>query len=308
MNTKRRALRAGAVLFVALGTGHLVQTMGTGRPAAEPAHAAISAIETVAASDPRAPTASVALLPPAAALTSPAAAEAPKETVPPPAPGIAVAPDCTPALTVTAAPGALLSLALTAPCHRGESVSLRHGGLVIAATLDGQGGLRLDLPAFESSGQVSALLGDGGFASAAAKVDLTGYRRFAVQWMADDAFQLHALEQGADYGAPGDVHAGNPNPPGGGLLMQLGDPALPVPMLAEVYTWPPGKAVSVRPVIEAAVTAATCGRALAGETLGLSGGRVTVQSLTLAMPGCDAIGDILVLNNLVPEMTLAAVN
>ncbi|WP_160144546.1 hypothetical protein [Pseudogemmobacter humi] len=307
MNTKRRALRAGAVLFVALGAGHLVQTMGAGRPASEPAHAAIRGIETVAASDAGTPAAGKALLPPAASLTGPAPAAA-KETAPPPVPEIAAAPDCTPALAVAAAPGALLSLSLSAPCNGGESVSLRHGGLVIAAALDTQGSLRLDLPAFEAAGQVSALLEGGGFASAAAKVDLTGYRRFAVQWMADDAFQLHALEQGADYGAPGDVHAGNAASPEGGALMRLGDPALPVPMLAEVYTWPTGKAVSVRPVVEAAVTATTCGRELAGETVSLSSGRVTVQDLTLTMPGCDAIGDILVLNNLVPEMTLAAMN
>ena len=88
--------------------------------------------------------------------------------------------------------------------------------------------------------------------------------------------------------------------------MALGDPAASLPMMAEVYTWPAG--VAVVPVIEAEVTEATCGRELMGETLMSDRGAVTATDLTLAMPGCEAVGDILVLNNLVPETTLAAVN
>mgnify|MGYP006147623581 CR=1 FL=1 len=70
----------------------------------------------------------------------------------------------------------------------------------------------------------------------------------------------------------------------------------------------PGQAqvTPLRQVVEAAVTEATCGRELLGETLTSRGGAVEVAELTLAMPDCAAAGDILVLKNLVPEMTLAA--
>jgi len=79
-----------------------------------------------------------------------------------------------------------------------------------------------------------------------------------------------------------------------------------MPLLAEVYTYPAMGSADV--VIEAAVTAQTCGRELLGETLLSEAGRVTVTDLTLAMPDCDAVGDFLVLNNLVPDLTLVAAN
>jgi hypothetical protein len=79
-------------------------------------------------------------------------------------------------------------------------------------------------------------------------------------------------------------------------------------MMAEVYTWPADAAVSVVPSVEAVVTDATCARELLGETIHAADGKVTIKDLTLAMPDCDALGDILVLNNLVPDVTLAAAN
>lgn len=91
-----------------------------------------------------------------------------------------------------------------------------------------------------------------------------------------------------------------------GQLISLGDPLLDLPMLAQIYTWP--AFTQAKPVVEAAVTPATCGRDLLGETLLLEDGTVTLTELTLSMPACDALGDILVLNNLVPDVTVATVN
>ncbi len=59
-------------------------------------------------------------------------------------------------------------------------------------------------------------------------------------------------------------------------------------------------------MVEAAVTDLTCGRELLGETLTSVGGAVMVNDLTVAMPDCDATGDILVLKNLVPDMKIAS--
>jgi hypothetical protein len=133
-------------------------------------------------------------------------------------------------------------------------------------------------------------------------------RRFAVQWMADDSFELHSYEDGADFGTPGHVWAQNPVSPQGGYLVNLGDPALDLPMMAQVYTWPADAAHRAEVTIEAPVTARTCARELLGETILADKGAVTVTDLTLAMPDCDAQGDILVLNNLLPDTTLAAAN
>ena len=60
--------------------------------------------------------------------------------------------------------------------------------------------------------------------------------------------------------------------------------------------------------MEAAVTATTCGRELLGQTLQTAAGTVKVSDMSLAMPDCDAVGDYLVLKNIVPDMTIASSN
>ena len=127
-----------------------------------------------------------------------------------------------------------------------------------------------------------------------------------VVGLADDTFQLHAFEKGAGYGQPGDVWSGAPVSPDGGYLVSLGDPGLDIPMLAEVYTFPTDIPADL--TIEATVTETTCGRELLGEVLQAQAGKVTVNELTLAMPDCDALGDILVLKNPGRDTTLATVN
>ncbi|MDZ4096724.1 MAG: translocase, partial [Paracoccaceae bacterium] len=140
------------------------------------------------------------------------------------------------------------------------------------------------------------------------------YRRFGVQWLAEDAFQLHAFEGAADYGMPGHVSAADPEMPVAGMLAKsgfltlLGDDQVTLPMLAEIYTYPANGNIDVRMIVEAAVTTKTCGRELLGETLASIGGAVTVKDLTVSMPGCDGQGDILVLKNLAPDMMIATAN
>jgi hypothetical protein len=338
MNKKKSAIRAGAVLVVALAAGHLVQTMNAGKgiAAAEkpkaieqvsagpevaaapaptlPASAALTAPTPAPTPEPAAPALAAVTEPAAAPIPEPTLAAAdpvaplPAPAAPEMAPKAAEAPaDCALDLTLKAGPKAMIAIALTAPCRAGERVVLRHGGLAFAETLDAAGKLVLDLPALNVTGEVSVLFPDAEILRDAVAVpDAAATRRFAVQWMADDVFQLHAFEKGATYGEPGDVHAGQPLSPNGGQLVLLGDPTLDLPMLAEVYTWPADPAIAAEIVIESAVTQATCGRELLGETVVAQAGAVTVTDLTLAMPGCDAVGDILVLKNPGQGVTLAA--
>lgn len=386
MDRKRSIIRAGAVLAVALGAGHLVQTMTAEQPvtagkdtlpvaveqtaaaaetggttaapvagasvtggipaaaslvapASDPATsdtAAADAPDTAApvlaetapraeepvapaetelaalAEEPVAPLAPLAVppLPDSPALTTDAAPDAalPGATADPAAEAAAVA-DCTPGLTLVPAPQAMISVTLAAPCHGDQKVILRHAGLAIAERLDAAGGLVLDLPALSVTGEVSVLFADATIARDAAPVaDAAGVQRLAVQWMADDSFQIHVLEGTATYGEPGHVWADQPVSPNGGYLVSLGNPDLDLPMLAQVYTWPAGAGLPVLPTIEAVVTEATCDRELLGETIHAAAGKVTVRELSLAMPDCDALGDILVLNNPEAGVTLAAAN
>lgn len=217
--------------------------------------------------------------------------------------------DCTPALSLAAEARAMIAVTLSAPCHAGQRVVLRHAGLAVAERLDAAGGLALDLPALNEMGEVSILFADADFVRGQVLVpDATTTRRFVVQWMAGDSFQLHAMEAGATYGEPGHVSAQTQASPNGGYILSLGDPGLDLPMMAEVYTWPVDATVSAQPVVEAAITDGTCDRELLGETILASGGQTIVKDLTVAMPGCDAVGDILVLNNLLGDVTLAAAN
>lgn len=290
-----------AVATVALGAGHMVQTRA-GTDAVERARSAPAPWQSQ--ETPR----NIVTL-----SAGPSAAPAPE-----PAPAImpapeppAAAPDCTPGLRVSAAPGALLDVALTAPCDADARVVLRHGGLAVTARLSGAGALSLLLPALDPAGTVAAVLPGGDRLSAAAPVDLSAVERFAVQWSAADAFQLHAYEDGAAHGQPGHVSAATPGralplvPGRGGHLLTLGDAGVDLPLLAEVYTFPADPARRVEVSVEAAVTPATCGRELLGETLHSRRGATTVAEIALAMPGCDAVGDFLVLNNLLAQPTLA---
>jgi hypothetical protein len=333
MELKRRLLLAGAVLVVALGAGHLVQTLSALREnqhiAAAPttAPATPKKIENVSAGPAPAPAPAVAPKTPApaeartelAALTGnplnlpplqllpPLPQLAPAEEPTPAAPVETV--DCTPQMSLTAAPRAMLALALNAPCAAGQRVVLRHAGLAVAEALDADGQLALDLPALDAAGTVSVLFADASIATAAAPLADTALpRRFAVQWMADDAFQIRAVEAGQAYGDAGNVSVEAPVSAQGGYLVTLGDPALDLPMRAQIYTWPADPALPADPVVEAVVTDATCGRDLLGETLLSQDGQTIVTDLTVSMPGCDALGDILVLNNLAGGVTLAAQN
>ncbi|MFM7444918.1 MAG: hypothetical protein ACKO2N_13605 [Tabrizicola sp.] len=225
------------------------------------------------------------------------------------APALAVSDDCKIDLGLSAGTQAMISVTLTAPCRAGERVVLRHAGLAIAEVVAKDGTLILDLPALSAEGEVSVLFPDAETAVGKVAIpDLASVKRFGVQWMADDAFQLHILEAGADYGQPGDVWTDAPVSPNGGYLVALGNPELTLPMMANVYTWPADSSIAADVMLEAEVTEKTCGRELLGEALALEAGSVDITELTLAMPGCDALGDILVLKNPGQDVTLSASN
>ena len=322
------AVRALAVLSVAFAAGHLVQAMSA-EPVPERAADAMSdvprdiqllaaevddsaaAIPLVIAAD-----ATALATPPVAAQSQPPVQLA--ELSPPDAMPLSArpaTPECTLTLDLTAEPGAMIGATLLARCHPGERIVLQHAGLAITGQTTATGSLFLGLPALEALARVEVKFGNGDHVSAAVELpDFAGLQRFGVQWQAgSDAFQLQAFEGGASYGDAGHKSADNPgsspigkDPMGQGYLSLLGDPTTALPMLAEIYTFPQKPALGAEVVIEAPVTATTCGHEMLGETLSSTAGRVTVTELTLAMPECDAVGDFLVLKNLAPDMTLAA--
>ncbi len=329
MELKRRLSLVVAIMSVALGSGHLVQNVlnkPAGLASAEPQPKDITLVAAGPEDTlPDLPVASVEF-------SIPSFAEIPADEAPslftlPDDPIVqadfgaqmpgkpVVADQCPVTLDVLAEPSAMIGLTLLAPCRTNERVVLRHAGLAVTGKTSGTGALFVSLPALTSDATVSVRFRDGETVSASLEVpEAKNLRRFGVQWMGGDAFQLNAFESGADYGDDGHVSAADPRlemaaaPQQGGFLSVLGDDQVELPMLAEVYTYPVGSDAAVRIVVEAAITKGTCGREILGETLVDLAGDVTVTELTLAMPDCSAVGDILVLKNLDPDLKIASAN
>lgn len=305
MELKRRIALAAALVAVGLGAGHIVQK----RDAEE----RLAAAEPELAVDPASiqPLAAEADPPALSPEAAPALPAAPILAAPEPAaPVVESAEACPVTLDLGARENAMLGLTLAAPCHADERVVVKHGGLAVTGHLSATGTLFLDLPAMTAEGVVDVIFPDGTLADAAQPMpEVAMLRRVAVQWLDRDRFQLHAFENGADYGQPGHVSAATPQTPApgfgakAGYLTRIGDDTVRLPMLAEIYTFPASGPAEI--AIEAAVSPETCGRELLGETVASLGGKVATSELTLAMPDCAALGDILVLKNPVPEMKLA---
>ena len=127
--------------------------------------------------------------------------------------------------------------------------------------------------------------------------------------------QIHALEYGAGYGDEGHVWAGAPRDMAaaaqgkGGFVTRHGRGGMDTALMAEVYTFPAGlmdREGDVELSVEAEVTQNNCDRDVEAQTIQISaGGKPLVQDLVLAMPGCDATGDFLVLKNLVNDLKIA---
>jgi hypothetical protein len=155
--------------------------------------------------------------------------------------------------------------------------------------------------------------GNGKGAVATAQVaDLAQIDRVVLQWRGDTGFELHALEFGAGYGDPGHVWSGaDPRPAGtGGFVLRLGDPATLEPQLAEIYSFPialSDHAGTVSLSVEAEVTDRNCGRDISAQSLEMrASGGLRTRELELSIPNCTALGDFLVLNNLMDDLKIAA--
>lgn len=309
---KQKISRGVALIAVALAAGQFVQS--TGKPAPKPKLASTelsvtpTKLETVAAGE-----VAVTPMPAPEPMRLPPDAPLAKIVVPAAPSQVQATESCPTSLDLSVSENAILGVTLIAGCHPNERVVLKHAGLAISAKTTMTGAVFTDLPALEKSAKVEVLFKDGtSIASTTDVPEIASIRRFAIKWQAEDAFQLHGFENGAGYGDRGDVSVENPNlpvsgvPASGGFLSILGDSTTEMPLLAEVYTYPADASAKPDVVVEAAVTLATCGREMLGETLLSLGGAVTISDLTVAMPECDAIGDYLVLNNLVPDMNIAS--
>lgn len=223
---------------------------------------------------------------------------------------------CEVALNATTAPAAMVSLALKAPCHSDQKVTIQMGSLRFSMRTDGMGALSVQVPALSTAVDIAMKFEDGSRTGTHVAVpEASEFDRVALQWQGNDAMHLHAYEFGAGFKDAGHVWAGAARAPSdtvterGGFLTALGDTGLAQPQLAEVYSFPRGldrASGSVRLNVETEVTAANCGRMIAAETLQpLGQGRYQPAEITLAIPDCDATGEFLVLKNILRDLKIA---
>ncbi|THH34688.1 hypothetical protein E4Z66_17090 [Aliishimia ponticola] len=214
-------------------------------------------------------------------------------------------------------PGAFVKLTIMARCAPNARATIHHDALIFTQSVDENGKLEVLVPALSSTANFNIELADGEDLTTLVTVpDMEDVRRVVLQYSAGDGFELHAREFGAEYGAEGHVWRGSGSSPEdfkagkGGYLTVLGARDLEDAHIAEVYSYP--AALSARNgqidlSVEARITEANCGRQVQAQSLELKAdGHVSNRSISLNVPGCDAEGDYLMLNNLFEDLKIAA--
>jgi len=237
----------------------------------------------------------------------------------PPAPDshrVAITAACDITAEAEAVAAAMVKLALDAACLPNERLTVHHNGMIFTEVTDDKGQLNVTVPALAEEAVFILAFGNGDGAVAQTSVsELSGFNRIVLQWKGAAGFELHAREFGADYGDAGHVWSGAPRDMTaavlgeGGFMTRNGDTDTSDPLMAEVYSFPVATAAQEGDValsVEAEVSEANCGLEIEAQALELRGSdQVKTQNLTLAVPDCDAVGNFLVLNNLLQDLKVA---
>lgn len=209
---------------------------------------------------------------------------------------------CGLSVTATPLPGAMVALDVMDPCRPDARVEITHMALRISARTDALGLLTLDVPAFESPARFAVSLESGANATAETGLpDLGDYARAAIAWTGPHAITLHG-EAGDN---PAMIAARTTQTES--FLSRLGDATLDAPHLAQVLTTPAALQDDLLIRAEIAVDATSCGRPIVARSLqSLGGGPVTMADIALTLPGCEATGEFLMLQNLFQPPRLPA--
>jgi hypothetical protein len=266
----------------------------------EPEHSTMSEAETAD------PMIEVSMLDKPAPTTDERALDAPKNAA-----------QCDVTMTGTPMAAALVNLDLNAPCLPNERVTIHQNGMMFTDTTDAEGKLEVTVPALSEMAIFIASFSNTDGAVVSVHVDGTdAFSRAVVQSEIGSGVELHALEFGADYPDDGHVWSDAPGSVAnaiagkGGFVTLLGNPELQNGRMAQVYSYPTGLSTAAGDIdlsVEIAVTDGNCGQEIEAETLqDKATGGVKTQALDLTMPDCDAVGDYLVLKNMLDDLKVAA--
>lgn len=217
---------------------------------------------------------------------------------------------CDVGLTARAEPGAIVTLVLDAPCHTDTDVMINHDALTFDARTDALGKLVVRVPAMTFAATFDVALGDAEPVEVQTTVsDFADFRRVALMWTGPRLLRLRASEPGALSAgsqiwedAPGSVARAVQRQ--GGFLTRIGNQTA-----AEVYTFPASPMRSggvVRVSLEAEVTETSCGLTAMARTVqaGAIGGAM-VRDVSVTLPGCDALGDVVTVDGAFRDLRLA---
>ena len=223
---------------------------------------------------------------------------------------------CNIEMAAEAAAAVMVDISLKANCYPNERVTFHHNGMMFTHATDAAGNLDLSIPALSENAVIIVAFANGEGALANTKVpSLEFYDRMVVQSKSKSQLHINAFEFGADYRDEGHVNADSKRSVSdaangvGGFVTALGNYEQGEALVAEVYTFPTGTSKTMGDVhvsVDANVTVANCGLRIEAQTLEVSrAGKMKVQDLTLPIPSCDAVGDFLVLGNLIQDLKVA---
>lgn len=338
MSRKAELKTAAATLACAFGIGFVMQSgeVANARYSSENMHAAnatptlgdtvaLGDLETISMPDrPTAPTISDIILTSADMERSTPAVSPQKPVMPVlnesfdfPATLVPLPAACL--LTATATPdaAAMVRLIVSAPCKSSEEIVISHHKMAFVEMTSETGTLDILVPALSTDAAFTITFDTGESVKASALVpSLDLYDRVVLQWSGASGIEIHARESGAEYGSEGHLWVGSPRDiaavvaGSGGIIMRHGNPLATVPMIAEVYTFPAASNQSEGSVslsVETEVTKGNCGTDITTQAFHVSrGGEVETQALVLSVPGCEAIGNFLVLNNPFKDLKVAS--
>lgn len=289
MQKLRKVSIVAATFLLAAATGHVMQTAQGPVPGADPAEGLPAPLTAAGATVTGLTISEVAALPqlPARPLSPEALRAEPAAPAEPAVQGFQ--PTCAPAsLSLDPMPRALVSVALSAPCDPGATVTLRQGAMDFAARLDAAGRWSGVIPALGPAVSVATTLPAGEELTAqkaVAGTDLVD--RVILLWSGPAEVHLNAYEYGSDYGGAGHIFAAAPRTPDtplGGYMLAYGDGA--EGPHAEVYS-APAAMTDIRFDLEAPVTAASCGHDVQAQVLRVRAGQIEAPvPVNFAMPDC----------------------
>jgi hypothetical protein len=209
---------------------------------------------------------------------------------------------CSPHMDLSAAPGAMILMSLSAPCNRNERIIVRHSGLSFTARTEPSGVAQILLPALKTDALVAVYLADAHLVLGNVAVpDAASYARYAVTWEWPAELELRATDGEM-------VLVGTTANFGGEAqrVISLGTPDVQSPVMTNVYSTLGSDLGSADLTGELRITPASCGRTLRLGTVYSAEGQVSVQEQEVAVPLCGTAGDILLLKNLAADLKLAA--